>query len=233
SLKTMHRLIMLSDSYQRNSRFISAQNSRVDPENLFLWRMNRRRLEAETIWDAVHSVAGNLNPKMGGRPVMPPLSKAEINALRDKATWVTPADPAEANRRGVYILCRRNFMFPLFDKFDRPDPATSCPRREMTTVAPQALWLLNNEISLSQAVQMADRLVREHGVNPAQWVQAAWRLALTREPSAQESKQACELMETLTNTGSDENWAETLPKELARLDRAQAAALVKLCLTLF
>ncbi len=233
SVKSMHRLIMLSDAYQRDSRFTSAENARLDPENHYLWRMNRRRLEAEAIWDTIHAVAGDLNSKMGGRPVMPQLSKSEMNALREKATWVAPADPAEANRRGVYILCRRNFMFPLFDKFDRPDPAASCPRREMTTVAPQALWLLNNEISLNQAVQMADRLVREQGANPAKWVQAAWCLALAREPSAQESKEACELMETLTNTGSDENWAETLPKELAGLSRAQAGALVKLCLTLF
>jgi hypothetical protein len=173
SLKTMHRLIMLSDTYQRDSSFTAVENSRVDPDNLFLWRMNRRRLEADTIWDTIHAVAGDLNPKMGGRPVMPPISKSEINALRDKTTWVVPADATETNRRGIYILSRRNFMFPLFDKFDRPDPAASCPRREMMTVAPQALWLLNNEVSLNQAVQMASRLIREQGLNPADWVRAA------------------------------------------------------------
>jgi Protein of unknown function (DUF1553)/Protein of unknown function (DUF1549) len=233
SVKSLHRLIMLSDAYQRDSRFASADNSRADPDNLYLWRMNRRRLEAETVWDSIHAVAGDLNPKMGGRPVMPPLSKSEMNALRDKATWVVPADPAEANRRAVYILSRRNFMFPLFDKFDRPDPSASCPRRDMTTVAPQALWLLNNEICLSQAVQMANRLVREQGANPASWVQAAWRLALGREPSTQESREALSLMQTLATASSDENWSEGFPKELARLNQNQAGALVKLCLTLF
>ena len=233
SVKSLHRLIMLSNAYQRDSRFASADNSRVDPDNLYLWRMNRRRLEAETVWDAIHAVAGDLNPKMGGRPVMPPLSKSEMNALRDKATWVVPADPAEANRRAVYILSRRNFMFPLFDKFDRPDPAASCPRRDMTTVAPQALWLLNNEICLGQAVQMANRLVREQGANPASWVQAAWRLALGREPSTQESREALSLMQTLATASSDENWSEGFPKELAGLNQNQAGALVKLCLTLF
>jgi cytochrome c553 len=233
SLKSMHRLIMLSDAYQRDSRFRSAENSRLDPDNLDLWRMNRRRLEAETIWDSVHAVAGDLNLKMGGRPIMPPLSKSEMNALRDKATWVVPADSAEANRRAVYILSRRNFMFPLFDKFDRPDPAASCPRRDMTTVAPQALWLLNNEISLNQAVQMANRLVREQGVNPALWVQAAWRLALSREPSAEEAREAIGLMQALATTGSDESWSEGFPKELGGLNQNQAGALIKLCLTLF
>jgi len=233
SIKSMHRLIMLSDTYQRDSRFTSAENSRLDPDNLYLWRMNRHRLEAETIWDSIHAVAGDLNLKMGGRSIMPPLSKSELNALRDKAAWVVPADPAEANRRAVYILSRRNFMFPLFDKFDRPDPSASCPRRDITTVAPQALWLLNNDISLSQAVQMANRLVREQGVNPARWVEAAWRLTLTREPSARESREAIDLMEALASSGSDENWSDGLPKELAGLNRNQAGALVKLCLTLF
>ena len=233
SVKSMHRLMMLSDTYQRDSRFTSAENSRLDPDNLYLWRMNRRRLEAEAIWDSIHAVAGDLNLKMGGRPIMPLLSKSEMNALRVKATWVVPADPAEANRRGVYILSRRNFMFPLFDKFDRPDPAASCPRRDMTTVAPQALWLLNNEISLNQAVQMANRLVREQGVDPSRWVQAAWRLALAREPSAKESQEAIGLMTTLKSSSTDDGWAERLPTELARLDRGQAGALVKLCLTLF
>jgi hypothetical protein len=195
--------------------------------------MNRRRLEAEAIWDSIHAVAGNLNLKMGGRPIMPQLSKSEINALRNKATWVVPADPTEANRRGVYVLSRRNFMFPLFNKFDRPDPAASCPRREMTTVAPQALWLLNNEISLRQAIQFANRLLQEQGRNPEAWVQAAWRLALTRQPSAEEAREALDLMGTLVDAGTGENWADGLPQELAGLDKGQAGALVKLCLTLF
>jgi hypothetical protein len=229
----MHRLMMLSETYQRDSRFTSSENSRLDPDNLYLWRMNRRRLEAEAIWDSIHAVAGDLNLKMGGRPIMPLLSKSEINALRNKATWVVPADPTEANRRGVYVLSRRNFMFPLFDKFDRPDPAASCPRREMTTVAPQALWLLNNEVSLRQAIQFANRLVKDQGRNPESWVQAAWRLALSRPPSAEEAREALNLMGTLVNAGTGESWADALPQELAGLDKGQAGALVKLCLTLF
>jgi hypothetical protein len=233
SVKSMHRLIMLSDTYQRDSRFTSVENSRLDPDNLYLWRMNRRRLEAEAIWDSIHAVAGDLNLKMGGRPIMPQLSKSEMRALRDKATWVVPADPAEANRRGVYILSRRNFMFPLFDKFDRPDPSASCPRREMTTVAPQASWLLNNEISLQQAIQLANRLVREHGINSEAWVEAGWLLVLARRPTAQESREALQLMETLERAGADEKWGDALPKELLGLDRSQAEALVKLCLSLF
>ncbi len=101
----------------------------IDPDNVYLWRMNRRRLEAEAIWDSMHATAGTLNLKMSGRPVMPPLSQTEMAALRVKSWWVTPADPSEANRRAVYILSRRNFAFPMFDKFDRPDASSELPAK--------------------------------------------------------------------------------------------------------
>src|SRR5206468_3837891 len=182
SIKSMQRLIMLSNTYQMSSRFTDAGNSRIDAENLYLWRMNRRRLEAEAIWDSIHAVAGTLNLKMSGRPVMPPLTSVEMAALRVKSWWIPPGDPAEADRRAVYILSRRNFSFPMFDKFDRPDPAMSCPRREMTTVAPQALWTLNNQVSYEQARHFAVRLVMEYSDNPSAWVNAIWRIALARSP---------------------------------------------------
>ena len=114
SMKAMHRLIVLSNTYQMSSRFSDDANTRVDPDNVYLWRMNRRRLEAEAIWDSMHATAGTLNLKMSGRPVMPPLSQAEMSALRVKSWWVTPADSSEANRRAVYILSRRNFAFPMY-----------------------------------------------------------------------------------------------------------------------
>ena len=193
----------------------------------------RSRLEAEVIWDSIHAVAGNLNLKMGGRPIMPPISKSELTALRDKNAWVTPSDPDEAHRRGVYVLSRRNFMFPLFDKFDRPDPATSCPRRDMTTVAPQALWTLNNEVSYRQAQQFAARLVRQYGINPSAWVNAAWRLALARPPSAQEEQEGLSFMKSLYNQATSRNAGGTPPKEFENLDPAQVTALTELCLTVF
>src|SRR5947199_10345464 len=129
--------------------------------------MNRRRLEAESLWDAVHAVAGTLNLKMGGRPVMPPLAPEE---LTNKAEWVVAADPQEHTRRGLYILVRRNFRFPMFEVFDSPVNAVSSPRRDVTTVAPQALWALNNHRAFRQAQEFAGRLVREAGDEPAGWV---------------------------------------------------------------
>ena len=178
-IKEMHRLIMLSRTYRQRSDFFSEEHGRIDPDNRFLWRMNRRRLEAESLWDAVHAVAGTLNLKMGGRPVMPPLAAEE---LTDKAFWVTNADPQEHTRRGLYILVRRNFRFPLFDIFDAPVNAVSCAGRDVSTVAPQALWLMNNKTAFGQSQAFAARLVREAGNKPESWIDRGWRLALGRQP---------------------------------------------------
>ncbi|MEW5974171.1 MAG: PSD1 and planctomycete cytochrome C domain-containing protein [Acidobacteriota bacterium] len=233
SVKSMHRLIMLSDAYQRASRFTDADNSRQDPENLYLWRMNRRRLEAEAVWDSIHAVAGTLNLKMGGRPVMPPLSEAEMAALRVKPWWVPPADSVESNRRGVYILSRRNFSFPMFDKFDRPDPASSCARREVTTVAPQVLWTLNNSVPHEQARHFAAELVSRRGNDPLAWIREAWRIALVRPPDPEEEEEAMALLRRLEAEAEQRHTSEPLPKGLATLKPAQGVALSQLCLTLF
>lgn len=232
SIKSMHRLIMLSNTYQMSSRFSDDSNTSIDPENSYLWRMSRRRLEAEAIWDSMHATAGTLNLKMSGRPVMPPLSPSEMAALRVKSWWVTPADPSEAARRAVYIVSRRNFSFPMFDKFDRPDAATSCPRREMTTVAPQALWALNNAVSYELAKQLAERVVNQNPAHSPAWIEAAWGIALARKPSAQESKEALALLEKLTGQARSKLKADS-PSEIASLEPAVAAGLVQLCLTVF
>ena len=234
SIKAMHRLIMLSNTYQMTSRFVDSANSRIDPDNAYVWRMNRYRLEGEAIWDSMHSVAGDIYFKMGGRPVMPPLSKVELGALRNAKEWTTPADPREANRRGIYVTVRRNFSFPLFDRFDMPVNAESCPRRDVTTVAPQVLWTLNNQISFAEAQLFATRLVKEAGDNPSAWTDKAWSIALARPPSAQEKQEALAMMAKLAALGPTKRDAgEPLPEELAKLGPARAEALTKLCLAIF
>jgi hypothetical protein len=225
----MHRLIMLSNTYQMAGRYLNSANSRIDAENFYLWRMNWRRLEGEAIWDSIHSVAGDIYFKMGGRPIMPPLSKAEF-----PVKWVPPADPREANRRGIYILVRRNFSFPLFDRFDMPVSAESCPRRDVTTVAPQVLWTLNNQVPFAEAQRLAARLVKEAGDNPSAWIEKAWRLALARPPSAQERQEGLAMMEKLAGLGGTKRDAgDPLPEELVKLGDARAEALTKFCLMIF
>lgn len=156
-IKDMHRLMMLSSTYQMDSRECTMANATIDPQNRWLWKMNRRRLEAEAIWDSIHTVAGTLNRKLGGRPVVPPLGPEE----GAPAYWTVSADPAEHTRRGLYVLQRRNYRFPMFDVFDLPVNAVSAPARDVTTVAPQALWLMNNPTALRQAKAFAARLTGE------------------------------------------------------------------------
>lgn len=162
SIKQLHRTIMRTAAYQRESRWQNPTNSQIDPTNQFLWKMNRRRLEAEVLWDAIHSVAGTLNLKMGGRPVIPPLGGDEA----PPGNWVVSVDPTEQSRRGIYVLQRRNFRFPMFDVFDLPVNSVSAPSREVTTVAPQALWMMNNSTALKQAAAFS---IRVQGAGNTDW----------------------------------------------------------------
>ncbi|MFN8009700.1 MAG: DUF1553 domain-containing protein, partial [Terriglobia bacterium] len=195
--------------------------------------MNRQRLEAETLWDAMHAISGTLNLKMGGRAVAPPLAEDEMNALGSLWQWPVSADPTEHQRRGLYILVRRNYPYPMFQVFDGPENAVSCPERDVTTVAPQALWFLNNQISFQQAQEFAGRLVREAGENPADWVETAWHLALGRSPSAVEKQEALEMIEKLSASGTHAHESQSLPPSLAKIGAARGTALTILCLSMF
>ena len=226
SLKSMHRLIMASEAYQRTSRYPDPAAAQADPNNLYLWRTNRRRLEAEALWDALHAAAGTINLKLGGRAFCPPL---EEGALSGK-NWVRVyADPEEQNRRAVYILVQRNFGFPMFETFDTPDPAVSCSVREVTTVPPQALFFLNDKMVFTQAQAFAARLVREVGDDPSGWIRQAWRIALGREPTAGEQEEAGNLLESLTESEVEAG----KPGSLAEKGQARTRALTQLCLAVF
>ena len=191
SVKAMHRLMMQSGTYRMSSA-PRESNAAKDPENVYLWRANRKRLDAESLRDAVLAVSGTLNLKMGGRPVLPPLSAEERLGMWDKSDWPESLDPVEHHRRSVYIFVKRQFPYPMFKTFDAPDPATSCGRRAVTTVAPQALTLLNSDFMLGAAGALADRLKKEE--TPQAVVDRAWDLALSRPPTPEERDQAVEML---------------------------------------
>ncbi len=231
-IKTLHRLIMNSATYRQSSNVGEDRYLEVDPNNKLLWRMNRRRLEGEALWDSVHTAAATINLAMGGPPVVPPLVEDEIASLRKKWQWVVSADPAQHTRRGLYIMARRNFKFPMFDVFDAPVDSVSCPTRDVTTVAPQALWGLNNHSVVRQAENFAARVVKEAGEESGAQVDRAWRIALGRPPSERELASAVELMRKL-----EADDVATCAGDSTTLDAAVPAshtqALSKLCLALF
>jgi hypothetical protein len=231
NIKNLHRLIMNSAVYRQSSQFAGEPQLAKDPENRLLWRMNRRRLESEALWDAVHSAAGTINLAMGGPPVVPPLADDEIASLRDKWHWVVSADPGQHTRRGIYVIVRRNFPFPMFEVFDTPVNSVSCPTRDVTTVAPQALWGLNNQSVYQQAMHFAGRVVKEAGTDPSAQVERAWRISLGRPPTARESASALALLEELER--EPEAASQNLPDLLKAVPAPRAQALSKLCLALF
>jgi hypothetical protein len=185
SIKQMHRLIMLSNTY-RESSVADEESLKKDPENHFLSRMPRRRLDADSLRDTTLAVAGTLNLKMGGVGVIPPLTREEILAARMPNLWPANPDPAEHNRRSIYLQMKRSLTLPLLQIFDAPDSAASCPRRDTSTVAPQALALMNGEFTGAQAEQFAARLTKAAGENPEAQVETGWQIAFGRPPNAEE-----------------------------------------------
>jgi hypothetical protein len=199
SIKQLHRLIMLSNTYRMSSQ-ANERNAQIDASNQYLWRMNRQRMDAETLRDSVLEVAGVLNLKMGGRPVIPPLTKQEQAGMWAPNQWPVSLDPAEHDRRSVYLYVKRSFPFPMLAIFDEPDTAVSCPRRDVTTVAPQALALLNSEFMEKQARNLAAQLQKADPGDRNMWIRRAWQLVLSRDPSPEEKEKALGFL----NTGSSE-----------------------------
>ena len=197
SIKQMHRLIMLSHTYMSSS--VGTQESiEKDPENLYLGRMNRRRLDADAIRDSILAVSGALNLKMGGVGVIPALTSEEILAARMPFLWPANPDPAERSRRSVYLQAKRSMAVPMLQIFDAPDTARSCSRRETSTVAPQALAMMNSSFVLEQAEAFAFRLRNATGDRSAELVEAGWRTALGRPPNPNERTTALDYLERNT-----------------------------------
>jgi hypothetical protein len=133
----------------------------------------------------------------------------------------------------MYILVRRNFRFPMFEVFDAPVNSVSCPARDVTTVAPQALWFMNNATMFRQAQELAARLVRESGNDSQTWIERGWAIALSRPPTAREHQEAVRLIESLSIATPPAAGLDQPPAALAKLPPQWAAALSKFCLALF
>ncbi|HKI35073.1 MAG TPA: DUF1553 domain-containing protein, partial [Gemmataceae bacterium] len=135
-------------------------------------------------------VSGELNLKGGGPSVVVPVDKDLVGLLYTPAQWTVTEDEAEHRRRSAYLLAKRNLRLPFAEVFDQPDRLTSCPRRESSTHALQALELLNGKTSNRLADAFARRLEREAGSDRGAQVELAYRLAAGRAPSAKEKELA-------------------------------------------
>jgi hypothetical protein len=223
SIKRMHRLIMTSAGYRQSSDF--RQNaSQIDPDNGLLWAFRRERLDSEVIRDASLSVAGLLNLKVGGPSVFPELPEGMQSP---RGGWKL-SSAEDRNRRSVYIFVKRNTRYPMMEAFDMPDTHESCPRREVTTTAPQALTMMNDRVVLDWAQAFAGRALEAR--DP---VDRAFRLAYSRPPDSWEKdtvatflhKQQGVIAERVTH---GENLALPVPVP-AGVEPAYAAAFVDFC----
>ena len=187
-LRHLQHLILESATYRQSSAR-SAKAMARDPENRLLAGFSRRRLQAEELRDGMLAVAGELNGKSFGPPVVPPVEPWALAALRNQ-NWKPTTDTRELTRRSIYLVVRRSIKLPFFDAFNIPDTINSCAGRESTVVASQALALLNSDEALTHAKAFADRLWRESQGDTQQAVRQAWILLFSREPSGQEIEQA-------------------------------------------
>ncbi|MBA4020052.1 MAG: hypothetical protein C0483_23035 [Pirellula sp.] len=179
STKKLIRQIVLSRTY-RLSTADNKQAAATDPENRLLWRMNRRRLDAEALRDAMLAVSGKLDLRAGGPGVNDP------SVLKGVGT-VTPTEYTYEfldTRRSVYTPAFRNRTLELFEAFDFADPNTVAGKRNVSTVAPQALYLLNSPFVMDQAAAAGARLLAEEpAASDEARVERAFREALGRKPT--------------------------------------------------
>jgi hypothetical protein len=176
SLKKMHRLMVTSQTY-RQSSIDASQSRKVDPENRLLARMERKRLEAEAVRDSLLAVAGKLDPGLGGP------STRDFNSPR----------------RTIYQMTIRSDRSSFGPLFDAADSTAMVDRRVVSTVAPQALFLMNHPFVLEQARALGGRLQKE-APNDEDRIKRAYELLYARPPTADELTIGRELIEAMTRT---------------------------------
>ena len=190
-MKQIHRMLVSSRVFRQSSRVSQTQESRrLDPDNRWLARYPRRRLQAEELRDAMLSVSGRLHHVGGGPSVIAEVDQELIELLYKPTQWAVSKYPGDQARRSIYLIAKRNLRLPFMEVFDQPDLQTSCARREASTHAPQVLEMLNGRLTNTLAESFASRIVAEVGSSHAQQVRCAFLLAIGREPDTDEQRAA-------------------------------------------
>jgi hypothetical protein len=202
SLKKLHRLIMLSSTYQLGSNVEPNAVDR-DPENRLFGRANVQRLEAEAVRDAMLAVSGQLDRTMGGT----------LLTVKNRAYFFdhTSKDLTDysSRRRSLYLPVVRNNVYDVFQLLDYPDAAVPSGDRTTTTVAPQALLMMNSEFVARASADMAGSSLSDPQVDEAQRIRSLYVLAYGREATSDEIAQGrtfvAKVEEALRGTEPDES----------------------------
>jgi hypothetical protein len=211
----MHRLMMTSSTYRQSSA-ISRESHMRDPANALYSRMPLVRLDAESLYDALLLVAGRLNPT--------PFGPADAVQVRADGL-VTPVKTEHGWRRLIYVRQARKQIPTHLENFDFPQMNPNCIARRDSTVAPQALHLMNNGMVEELAEQFARRIRREAGTDLARQIERVYLVALSRLPSDEEMKIGADALHKLTD-----EWTHSLaPSAKPDRDAAGLKALTSYC----
>lgn len=200
-LKRLHRLIVTSNAYRQTSAR-NARGDARDPDNRLYWRRPVVRLDAEAVRDAMLSVSGSLRTNLYGPPVpvRPDVhGQVVVGVDRTEGDNKMPVDVplnGEEFRRSVYVQVRRSRPLAFLHAFDAPVMEVNCERRPQSTVATQALMLMNSGFVLDQSARFARRVTEEAGADPARQVDRAWRLAYQRLPRPDERAEAVAFLQS-------------------------------------
>ena len=184
SLKQLHRMIVTSATYRQSSAH-DEHNARIDSENRYLWRMNRARLDAESVRDAVLMIAGTIDLTMGGPSVKQFVESKGVHETPNVDYLAFDLDGAGARRRSVYRFVFRTVPDPFMQTLDCPDASQLSPKREASVTALQALAMLNNRMIVRQSEHLAVRLTRERSELTEQ-IKRLYELSLSRPPTEDE-----------------------------------------------
>jgi len=214
STKRLVRELVLSHAY-RMSTAENAQAAKIDPENRLLCRMNRKRLDAESLRDAMLMINGRLDVTMGGPNI---ITKSEEKGPAASATEY--AYVFADVRRSVYTPGFRNRMHELFEVFDFANQNSSVMKRNVTTVAPQALLMLNGTFVMSQARAAAQQSLSDDELDDEARIDQAFRETVGRSPTARELRIARKAVEPETDRASDRDTDEARLAKWERLYQA-------------
>ena len=228
SIKHIHRLNLTSTAYRQSSRLPTSPNPQsaipnpqsLDPDNALLSRMPLRRLEAEAVRDSLLAVAGELDLTPFGKPDAVDVRKdGLVTSKRGPHGW----------RRSIYVLHRRKEMPTILENFDLPQMIPNCLERPNSTVASQALHLMNNAQVRDLAARFAWRIELEARVSPGEQIDRLYHLALSRPPTPAEQRLALSSLQQLTAA-----WSAELKRTGKPADETEASrrALANVCHTM-
>jgi hypothetical protein len=227
SIKKLNQLIISSETYQRSSRHPDPELlEKADPSQSLYSQFKPRRLTAEELRDAMLVASGELNHDIGGIAARPDINlevaRQPLQIMGGTASIYEPdPTPAQRNRRSLYAEKLRGLRDPFFETFNQPGSNDSCELRETSTVAPQALTLINSQEMLDRSLAFAHRLIKE-SKDEKQIIKRAFQIALGRVPTRKETSSFLDAWKKGT---SDEDELKpipiSLPNSIKRTVRAE------------